>query len=137
MQSDTTAFGDRLQSSFAEIFGKIVPALLGAMVIVFAGYLLGRYLEGAVERGLRRIQLTRILQRAGVIRAVERSGTHINPPRVIANLVFWLVMFAVILLAANALQLNYLANVVSSLVSYIPSVIAAVVILLVGSVLGG
>jgi uncharacterized oligopeptide transporter (OPT) family protein len=137
MQSDTTAFGDRLQTSFAEIFGKIIPALLGAVVIIFAGYLLAKVLAGGVERALRRIHLTRMLQRAGVIQAVERSGTHVNPPRVVANLTFWLVMFAVILLAANALGLNYLANVVSTLVSYIPSVIAAVVILLVGSVLGG
>jgi hypothetical protein len=56
---------------------------------------------------------------------------------VLANLVFWLVMFTVILLAANALGLDSLANVVSTLVSYIPSVIAAIVIILVGIVLGG
>jgi hypothetical protein len=68
---------------------------------------------------------------------VERSGTHVNPTRVLANLVFWLVMFTVILLAANALGLDSLANVVSTLVSYIPSVIAAIVIILVGIVLGG
>jgi hypothetical protein len=61
----------------------------------------------------------------------------VNPTRVLANLVFWLVMFTVILLAANALGLDSLANVVSTLVSYIPSVIAAIVIILVGIVLGG
>ena len=71
------------------------------------------------------------------MQAVERSGTHVNPTRVLANLVFWLVMFTVILLAANALGLDSLANVVSTLVSYIPSVIAAIVIILVGIVLGG
>ncbi len=72
-----------------------------------------------------------------MIQAVERSGTHVNPTRVIANLVFWFVMFAVILLAANALGLDTLANVMGTLVSYIPSVIAAIVIILVGIVLGG
>jgi hypothetical protein len=61
----------------------------------------------------------------------------VNPTRVIANLVFWFVMFAVILLAANALGLDTLANVMGTLVSYIPSVIAAIVIILVGIVLGG
>jgi hypothetical protein len=50
--------------------------------------------------------------------------------------VFWLVMFAVILLAANALGLESLASVFGELVSYIPSVIAAIVIILVGIVLG-
>jgi hypothetical protein len=130
-------FGDRLQSSFQQVFGDIVPALLGALVILFAGYLLAKVLERLVDRFLRRIRLNKMLERGGVMHAVERSGSHFNPTRVLAHLVFWLVMFAVILVAANALGLESLANVFSELVSYIPAVIAAIVIILVGIVLGG
>jgi Conserved TM helix len=138
MQSDTTSeFSDRLQSSFAQIFGQVVPALLGAAVIIFAGYVLAKVLQRGAERALRKIGLNRMLERGGVTQAVERSGTHVNPTRVLANLVFWFVMFAVILLAANALGLDTLANVMQTLVTYIPSVIAALVIILVGIVLGG
>ncbi|HTI64600.1 MAG TPA: hypothetical protein VL524_13825 [Gemmatimonadaceae bacterium] len=137
MQQDTTDFSRRLQDSFARVFGETLPALIGALVILFAGYLLAKVLEKLTDRGLRRIRLNHLLARGGVIRAVERSGTHVNPTRVLANLVFWLVMFTVILLAANALGLDSLANVVSTLVGYIPSVIAAIVIILVGIVLGG
>jgi len=136
-QPDTANFSDRLQTSIAQVFGQTLPALIGALVIVFAGYLLAKVLEKLTERGLRRIRLNHLLARGGVIQAVARSGTHVNPTRVLANLVFWLVMFTVILLAANALGLDSLANVVSTLVSYIPSVIAAIVIILVGIVLGG
>lgn len=137
LPQDSSNFGERLQTSFSQVFGQLVPALLGALVILFAGYLLAKVLEKITERLLRRIRLNHLLERGGVIQAVERSGTHVNPTRVIANLVFWLVMFTVILLAANALGLQSLANVVSTLVGYIPSVIAAIVIILVGIVLGG
>ena len=130
-------FGDRLQTSFAQVFGDILPALLGALVILFAGYLLAKVLEKLVDRFLRRIRLNRMLERGDVMHALERSGSHLNPTRVLSNLVFWLVMFAVILVAANALGLESLANVFSELVSYIPSVIAAIVIILAGIVLGG
>jgi Conserved TM helix len=130
-------FSQRLQASFAQVFGELIPALLGALIIVFAGYLLARVLEKLVERFLRRIRLNSMLERGGVTQAVERSGSDVNPTRVLANLVFWLVMFAVILIAANALGLQSLANVFSELVSYIPSVIAAIVIILIGIVLGG
>ncbi len=136
-QQDSSTFADRLQVAVAQLFGQTLPALVGALVILFAGYLLAKVLEKLVERGLRKIRLNHMLARGGVIQAVERSGTHVNPTRVLANLVFWLVMFTVILLAANALGLDSLANVVSTLVSYIPSVIAAIVIILVGIVLGG
>jgi hypothetical protein len=128
---------DRLQSSFAQLFGQLALPLLAALVILFAGYLLAKVLEKLTERLLRRIRLNYLLERGGITQAVERSGTHVNPTRVMANLVFWLVMFTVILLAANALGLQSLASVVSKLVNYIPSVIAAIVIVLVGIVLGG
>jgi uncharacterized oligopeptide transporter (OPT) family protein len=136
-QIDSTTVGDRLQDSFAQIFGQIIPAILGAGIIIFAGYLLAKALEKLTERLLKKIGLNRMLQRGGVIQAVERSGTHVNPTRIIANLVFWFVMFSIILIAANALGLDTLANVMGTLVSYIPSVIAAIVIILVGIVLGG
>ena len=35
-------FSQRLQASFAQVFGELIPALLGALIIVFAGYLLAR-----------------------------------------------------------------------------------------------
>lgn len=128
---------DRLQSSFLQIFTVVLPNLIGAAVIIFAGYLFAKVLEKLTDRGLRKVGLNRMLQRGGVLQAVQRSGTQLNPTRVLANCVFWFVMFAVILIAANALGLDTLADVVQTLVTYIPSVIAAIVIILAGIVLGG
>ena len=112
IQSSAIDFGDRLQTSFSQVFGELLPALGGALVILFAGYLLAKVLEKLTERVLRRIRLNHLLERGGVMQAVERSGIALQPDRVLANLVFWLVMFAVILVAANALGLESLANVV-------------------------
>lgn len=132
----TLTFSERLQGSFEQLYGY-VPALFGALVILFAGYLLARLLEKGTDRLMRRIRFNQILEKGGVMQAVERSGSHVNPTRVAGSLVFWFVMFAVMLVAANALGLQSLANVFSELVSYIPSVIASIVIMIVGIVLGG
>ncbi|MEJ7809613.1 MAG: mechanosensitive ion channel [Gemmatimonadaceae bacterium] len=126
---------DRLRDSFSQIF-QYIPLLLGASVILFAGYLLAKLLEKGTDRLLTRIGLNRWLERGGVLEAVERTGWRSRPSRVFANLVFWFVMFAVILIAANALGLESLANLFGQLVSYIPSVVAAIVIVIVGIVLG-
>lgn len=131
----TSTFADRLQGSFEQLY-LYIPALLGALVIVFAGYLLARLLGKGTERLLRRLHFNRLMERGGVIQAVERSGSHVNPTRVAGNVVFWFIMFAVIMIAANALGLQSLADVFSELVSYIPSIIAAIVIVIVGLVLG-
>jgi hypothetical protein len=129
------SFAQRLQESFAQL-GEIVPALLGALIILFAGYLLAKLIEKGVERLLRRIRLNALLERGGVMDAVERTGSHFNPTRVVGKLLFWFVMFAVIMVAANALGMESLAEVFAELVGYIPSLMSAIVILIVGIVLG-
>ncbi len=129
-------FGARLQDSLAQL-GTLVPNLLAALVILFAGYLLAKLIQRGVHRVLLRVRLNEALARGGVTTAVERSGAGVNPARILANLVFWCVMFAVLLVAANALGLKSLADVFAELVGYVPSVIAAVVIVIAGILLGG
>jgi hypothetical protein len=131
-------FWSRVQSSFMQLVDYI-PALVGALVILFAGYLLAKLIERGVDRLLTVLGLNRWLERgggSGVRDAVERTGWRRTPARLVATIVFWVVMFAVILLAADALGLSSLGTVFSQLVSYVPSVIAAVVIVLVGILLG-
>jgi hypothetical protein len=128
-------FPARLQHGFAQLGDYVVP-LLGAAVIVFTGYLVAALLERLTLRLLRRVRLNTLLERGGVMEAVDRSGVHFDPTRVIALIVFWLTMFAVLLVAGVAVGLDSLATVFSQLVGYLPSVIAALVIIVVGIVLG-
>src|SRR5690606_20170399 len=127
-------FFERIQASFLQL-ADYVPALAGALVVLFAGYLLAKLIERGTDRVLQRLGLNHWLERGGVLHAVERTGWRKSPSRLLATIVFWFVMFSVILLAANALGLTSLASVFTELVSYIPSVIAAVVILVIGIVL--
>jgi hypothetical protein len=131
-----STFSERLEQSLLFV-GQFVPSLFGALVILFVGYLLAKILEKGTQRLLRRLHFNRMLERGGVMQAVERSGSHLNPARVIANVLFWVVMFAVLMIAGNAFGMDSLTNVFSELVSYIPSVISAIVIIILGIVLGG
>lgn len=135
-QPMASTFSERIEQSFSLLY-EFVPALFGALVLLFAGYLLAKLVEKGTFRLLRRLHFNSLLERGGVMHAVDRSGSHLNPAKVIAKFLFWIVMFAVLLVAANAIGLESLANVFSELVSYIPSVIAAIVIVIVGIVLGG
>lgn len=127
-------FLDRLQESFAQ-FWEYIPALFGAVVVLLAGYLLAKLVQKGSARVLRRLHLNDVLKKGGVV-PLDRVGAHLNPTLAVANLLFWLVMFSALLLAANALGLESLASLFGELVGYIPSVVAAVVIIIVGIVLG-
>ena len=127
---------ERLQASFGDVFGDLLPKMLLALAAIAVGFILAKVIERLVEGLLRRIALNRMLDRGGVLQAMERSGARVNPTRLISRLVFWLVMFAVVLAAANWLGLSSVGAVIGNLVTYIPSVITAIVIVVVGILLG-
>lgn len=128
-------FLDRLQATFAQL-AEVIPAMLGALVILFAGYLLAKLIEQGAERMLHRIRLNQALERGGVMDAVERGASHFNPVKVVGKTLFWIMMFAVIMVAATALGMESLAGVFTELVGYLPSLMSAIVIMIVGIVLG-
>lgn len=128
-------FLDRLRETFGQL-ADVIPAMLGALIILFAGYLLAKLIEQGTERLLHRIRLNQALERGGVMDAVERGASHFNPTKVIGKTLFWIMMFAVIMVAATALGLESLTGVFTELVGYLPSLMSAIVIMIVGIVLG-
>ncbi|MEP6832282.1 MAG: hypothetical protein ABJB74_02765 [Gemmatimonas sp.] len=132
----SSTFSERIAGSF-KLLGEFIPALFASLLLLFVGYIVAKYAEKGVYKLLRKVQLNSLLERGGVMHAVDRSGSHLNPAKVVAKFVFWIVMFAALLIAANAIGLDSLANVFSEFLSYIPSVLAAIAIVVVGIVLGG
>jgi len=125
----------RLKAALGEI-GRLLPPLFLALVILGAGVLVARLIERLVDGFLDRVQFDRSAARWGVTEAVERTGTRLDPARVVGKLVFWGVMLVVILLAASALGVQNVNDVFANLVGYIPSVFAAIIVIVLGLVLG-
>ena len=128
-------FFERLRDSVLRLW-EFVPSLFGAAVVLTFGYLLARLGQRTVERMLRRVHLNEALEKGGVRAPLDPSGAPINPTRVLANVVFWSLFFLAMLISAEALGIDYLGQAFSELVSYVPSVIAAMVIVILGLVLG-
>ncbi|MFZ9899165.1 MAG: mechanosensitive ion channel [Gemmatimonadaceae bacterium] len=131
---DSSTFLSRLLDSVRGLL-EYLPAMFGAAAVITIGYVLARLAQRAVGRVLRRMHLNDVLKRGG-IPAHDHTGQPVNPTRVVANLIFWLILFTAMLVAADALGIDYLGQVFSELLSYVPSVIAAVVIVILGIVLG-
>jgi len=126
---------DRLEEGILQIVA-FLPQLAAALGILLAGYAIAKMVERGAEKALRRISFDRWMREGGVIEALERAGTTLDPSTALAKLVFWTVMLLVILLSANALGLMVVSSLFAELLAYIPSVIAAVIILILGIVLG-
>jgi len=125
---------DRLLRGLEEI-GAILPALLAATVILLTGYLLARQVQRFADRTLKRMEFDRMAAAGGLDEVAARAGMH-DPVRALAKLVFWLVMLVVTLLASLALGLEGVSAVLSQMLQFIPTLIGAVVIVILGMIVG-
>lgn len=132
MQDDLVA---RLEEGIAQI-AAFVPQLLAALGILLAGFAIAKIVERGTDAFLRRIRFDRWMREGGVTEALLRAGTSLDPSSAIARLAFWTVMLLVIVLAANALGLGVISALFAEMLAYIPNVIAGVIVLILGILLG-
>jgi hypothetical protein len=125
----------RLEEGIQQIV-LFLPRLAAALGTLMVGLFIAKMVERGTDAALHRIGFDRWMREGGVTEALERAGTHLDPSTVIAKLTFWTVMLLVILLAANALGVSAVSLLFAELLAYIPKVIAAVVVLVLGILIG-
>ena len=109
-----------------------VPAILGALFLLLLGGLIARLLERLIVRGLQLITLDRIADQIQLSAVLSRGGIRRRLSELIGAIVYWIVMLAFVMTALNALNLTVAAELFQQIVSFLPNVIAAVFILIVG-----
>jgi hypothetical protein len=124
---------DRVWSGLTQIV-RVLPGVLLGVVILMAGFIVARIIERAADSALDRVQFDREAARWGMAEAAQRAGGR--PTRVVGKLLFWFVMLIVILLASSALGIENINDIFGNLVGYIPSVFAAIIVIVLGMILG-
>jgi len=129
------ALFERLRAGFAQL-AVIVPSFFGAALILVAGYFLAQLIERGTDALLKRLNFNKMAEAGGFSEAVGRTGSRLDPTHIVGKLLFWLVMLIVILLASAALGLSSINDMFGTMLSYIPTLIAAVVIVIIGMIVG-
>jgi hypothetical protein len=114
----------------------VIPALVGAAVILLTGYFLARQVQRWADDLLKRLGFNRMATAGGLDEVVGRTGSRLDPVRALAKLIFLLVMLVVILLASTALGLESINQMFGAMLAFIPTLIAAIVIVILGIIVG-
>src|SRR5215204_7740395 len=115
-------------------FLSFIPQLIGALIILLV-YLIAKALQAIVGRVLEGIGFDRWMERGGIKQFFDRADTKHTPHSILGRLVFWFVFFVAITMAADALGIPQVSAVLAQLIAYIPSIIAAILILILAALL--
>jgi hypothetical protein len=112
---------------------SFIPALIGALIIVIIGWVLSGILARVVETLLNKVGFEHAAERTGISGVINRSGAGaMRASHVIAELVKWFVRLIFLEIAAQALHLTEVTALLNSIVLFIPNLVVALIIVLVG-----
>lgn len=123
---------DSLQRSWFQI-AAYLPRVLTAIVLLILGWLIARTVQRVVVRLLRLARLEAAAEQTGVDDFLVRGGVRFTVVTLIGEIFYWglLLIFAVAVF--NLIGLTMSPESVTRLTSYVPNVMAALVVLIFGS----
>src|SRR4028119_389073 len=111
---------ESLQGALDRFF-EFLPQLIGAIIILIIGYIVAKVLQAVVARVLKAIGFDGWMERGGIKQFFDRAQTSETPATVLGKLVFWLVFIIAITMAADALGISQVSQVLGQLVAYTPT----------------
>jgi hypothetical protein len=133
-------WGTVLKTSFQGLWSGVImfiPTLIVAIVIVLIGWGISVIVYSAISKFMQSIKFDEALRKAGFDKVVSRAGLSLNSGKFIGKLIQYFIVIAFLIASFDVLGLNQVTAFLQQIVlGYLPQLIVAVLILLVGSVVG-
>src|SRR6266542_5535847 len=118
--------------AFMASVAAFLPGFFAALLSLLFGWLLARFARLLVFRLLLAVRFDLASEKAGIDAVLLRADIRQGPADLVAVLVQWLVMLIAIMTAVNTVGLSSVSDLLNQILLYVPKVIAAVVVLILG-----
>ena len=124
-----------LLDSIRAFFGQLssfLPNLLAVLAIVVGGWIVAKVIQAVLVRLLKAVKADSLAERIQLAEMLARGGIQRTFSQLVGVIAYWLVMLVVLVAALNALQLTATAELLQRFLGFLPAVVAAILILIMG-----
>ena len=129
-----------LKASFQSLWAGVImfiPKIIVAVVILLLGWAIGAAIGKAIAHFIKMIKLDDALDRAGFGAFFKKSGMNLNSGHFLGSLVKYFIVLVFLIASFDILGLTQVTLFLQQVVvGYLPQLIIAVLILLVGGIVG-
>ncbi len=115
---------------------RYLPNIIAALVILLLGAIIGWLVARFTATLLTRLGFDHLGERTGLIDDLARVGIGMRPSRLVGRIAFFVVLAAAFVQAVNGLELAPISQTLGSFLTYLPHAVLAVVLVLVGIIVG-
>ncbi|MBO0933391.1 mechanosensitive ion channel family protein [Fibrella aquatilis] len=113
-------------------FISFVPKLIGAIVVLGIGVLVAKIVSALVGRVLKQAGFDRLGDKLNEIDVIRQLQTEIKLSEIVSKVLYYFILLVFITAATETLGVAAITGMVTSLVNFIPKLIAAAIMLQVG-----
>jgi len=115
----------------AQISIFVVNALL-VIIILLIGWLLSKLVRSIVSKALKTAKINELSSRIELDKLLSKGGITYTLSDLVGGICYWLGLLVTFMVAVNSIGLTIAADLLNKVVLYIPNVIAALFILILG-----
>lgn len=130
-----TKFYSVLENSILKLIENgvaMAPKILGALLLLIAGYFIAKFFGWMFRKVSVRLGIDGAFKKSGLLESMERANVKLSPSVIFGKLAFWITILFFILMIFDLLGIKAVQESFTQLVTYIPNLFVAVVILVLG-----
>lgn len=124
---------DPIRVFFVQL-GSFLPNLLAVVAILVGGRIVAKVTQTVLVRFLRAVKADSLAEKVQLAQMLARGGIQRTFSELAGVMTYWLVMLVVLMAALNALQLTATAELLQRFVGFVPTVVTAILVLILGIV---
>lgn len=127
---------EKLFSAFENLADSAVaaaPRVLIGIVLMVVGLLAAKIIEIVLRFILTRIRFDGLMEKAGIDKTLQRVGLRQQLNVTIPRIVYFLTLIVIARTAADGLGLTAISSAIGAFFAYLPNIIAALLLLIVGT----
>lgn len=135
LEQSVATFGNAMNNLFTEIL-LFLPNLLAGILVLVIGLLVASLLGSVARKAVQYAQLDRLAGDSETTTRLKDSGIEFSPSGMVGWIVKWFFIIVTFIAVAEIFGLAQVTAFLNSVMLYIPNVVAAVLILIIGIVVG-
>ena len=117
---------------FLNEIASALPRIFGAILILIIGWVIAKLIKRGLVKLLNLVKFSYLTEKSGIDKFLKEGGVNVNATDVIGTLLYWILMLIVILATLNSLNLTAASTLFNEIMIYIPNIIIAIVLLIIG-----
>lgn len=135
-QFDLVGVLQEILNNMLQATTEFVPRIVTALVILLIGFILAKIVQKTLSTVLSRIKFDALLEKGGITESFSRIGLRDPMSVFIPKILYFLLLVFFVRTSSDVLLLHEVSNLIGAFFAFLPSVIASIMIVLLGTMLG-